>query len=157
MTRKQKRLAIIGGLGSVLLAAALLIAWGFQSTFAFFVTPSELTAEMAASGRALRLGGLVEQGSCKKSGATLTFAITDGAATIDTSYLGIVPDLFREGQGVVVEGSVGVDGVFKATTVMAKHDENYIPKEIADELRERGEWYEGQQELADTGEDNPCR
>ncbi len=141
MTRKQKRFALYGGLVAVLVTAAMLIAWGLQSTFAFFVTPSEITPELVQSGRALRLGGLVAQGSCAKEGeGVLRFDVTDGAATVTARFKGIVPDLFREGQGVVTLGTLRPDGSFLASEVLAKHDETYMPKDVAEALRKSGQW-----------------
>jgi cytochrome c-type biogenesis protein CcmE len=140
VTRKQKRLAIIGGLGAVVVVAMLFIAWGFSSTFSFFVTPSELHTTDIAEGRALRLGGLVKEGSWVKDGETNTFTVADSDAEISVTYVGLLPDLFREGQGVIAEGHLAADGSFAASNVLAKHDENYIPREIQDELAEMGEW-----------------
>jgi len=157
MTRKQRRLLVIGGLGAVVLAAVVMIAIAFQQTFSFFLTPSELAGHPVADGRVFRLGGLVEQGSCARQGDTLRFVITDGDAAVTASYAGIVPDLFREGQGVVADGHLTATGDFIADAVMAKHDETYIPKEIADELRARGEWYAGRQGEALPAAQNPCR
>lgn len=140
MTRKQKRLAIIGGLGAAVVVAMLFIAWGFSSTFSFFVTPSELSASQIDQNRALRLGGLVKDGSWVKDGETNIFTVADSDAEVSVTYVGILPDLFREGQGVIAEGHVNGDGSFAASNVLAKHDENYIPREIQDELAEMGEW-----------------
>ncbi|HUV32187.1 MAG TPA: cytochrome c maturation protein CcmE [Devosiaceae bacterium] len=157
MTRKQRRLAVIGGLGAAVLIAVVLIAVAFQSTFSFFLTPAELVAHPVQDGRAFRIGGLVKTGSCVREGDTLRFVITDGEAELAASFAGLVPDLFREGQGVVADGALAPGGGFVATAVMAKHDETYIPAEIADELRARGEWYEGNQPEALPAADNPCR
>jgi cytochrome c-type biogenesis protein CcmE len=141
MTRKQKRLAIIGGLGTAVVVAMLFIAWGFQSTFSFFVTPSELDTADIAPGRALRLGGLVREGTWIKQGEVNTFVVADADAEVTVSFVGILPDLFREGQGVIAEGSLTENGGFAATNVLAKHDENYIPREIQEELAAMDEWH----------------
>jgi cytochrome c-type biogenesis protein CcmE len=140
MTRKQKRLAIIGGLGAAVIVAMLFIAWGFSSTFSFFVTPSQLQAAEISQGRALRLGGLVKDGSWVRNGETNSFTVMDSEAEVPVTYVGILPDLFREGQGVIAEGHLAADGSFAADNVLAKHDENYIPREIQDELAKMGEW-----------------
>ncbi|HEY8213174.1 MAG TPA: cytochrome c maturation protein CcmE [Methylocystis sp.] len=157
MTRRQRRLMVIGGIGAVLLGAVVLIAIAFQQTFSFFLTPSEIAASPVSDGRAFRIGGLVKAGSCARAGDTLTFVVTDGVADISASYAGIVPDLFREGQGVVADGHLAGDGTFTANAIMAKHDETYIPREIADELRARGEWYGDDQPPALPADQNPCR
>ncbi|MEX0860178.1 MAG: cytochrome c maturation protein CcmE [Cucumibacter sp.] len=157
MTRKQRRLLVIGGIGAVLLGAVVLIAIAFQQTFSFFLTPSELVAHAVEDGRAFRLGGLVKAGSCARDGEALRFTITDGQADVAATYSGLVPDLFREGQGVVADGRLMPDRTFAAAAIMAKHDETYIPKEIVDELKARGEWYEGQQGAPLPAADNPCR
>lgn len=157
MTRKQKRLAVIGGLGAVVLTAVAMIAIAFQSTFSFFLTPSQLQGHQVQDGRAFRLGGLVEAGSCARQGDELMFRVTDGEGVVSVTYRGIVPDLFREGQGVIADGRLEGEG-FVADTVLAKHDENYIPREIADELKQRGEWYgDGDAPAAQPAGANPCR
>jgi len=140
MTRKQKRLAIIAGLGVVLAVAATLIFTALRDQIVFFYSPSELHEKSVAIGQSVRVGGLVEDGSWIKDGENNTFTITDGESVTTITYVGILPDLFREGQGVIAEGSLVSSGQFTATTVLAKHDENYIPKEIADTLRAQGEW-----------------
>ncbi len=140
MTRKQKRLAVIGGLGLVLATAAGLVLWALTDQIVFFYSPSQLVARNVAVGQAVRVGGLVKDGSWVKDGDTNTFIITDGEDDETVIYVGILPDLFREGQGVIAEGALRADGRFIATTVLAKHDENYIPKEVADTIKGRGEW-----------------
>lgn len=140
MTRKQKRLAVIGGLGAVVALAATLIFVALRDQIVFFYSPSEMKERAVAMGTAIRLGGLVKDGSWVKAGEANTFVVTDGAAEMAVRYVGLLPDLFRDGQGVVAEGTIGADGVFAATNVLAKHDENYMPKEVVDALKERGEW-----------------
>lgn len=140
MTRKQKRLAIIGGLGAVLVVAATLIFVALRDQIVFFYSPSEVKERSIAVGTPIRLGGLVKEGTWKKTGETSDFVVTDGETEMPAHYVGLLPDLFREGQGVVIEGSVTSEGTFAATNVLAKHDENYMPKELVEELKKRGEW-----------------
>jgi cytochrome c-type biogenesis protein CcmE len=140
MTRKQKRLATIAGLGAVLAVAAGLIFTALRDQIVFFYSPSELVEKQVAIGQAIRVGGLVEADSWVKNGEDNVFVVTDGATTTKVHYTGILPDLFREGQGVIAEGSLSAPGEFAATTVLAKHDEKYIPKEIVATLKEQGEW-----------------
>ena len=140
MTRKQKRLAIIAGLGAVLVIAATLIFVALRDQIVFFYSPTEVKAKSIAAGTPIRLGGLVKDGTWKREGENSTFVVTDGAADIATHFVGLLPDLFREGQGVVVEGSMGADGTFAATNVLAKHDEKYMPREVVEALKQSGEW-----------------
>jgi cytochrome c-type biogenesis protein CcmE len=112
-------------------------------TLVYFYTPSEMAGKTIGPDRRVRVGGLVEQGSVKKEGSTVTFTITDLTATLPAIYTGVLPDLFREGQGVVAEGRVGRDGMLHASEVLAKHDEKYMPKEVADQLKKSGRWQEG--------------
>lgn len=139
MTRKQKRLTmILSGLAVIGLAAGLVL-YALSDTITFFHTPSDLAATGVKPGERIRLGGMVEDGSVKKGPGTLTtFSVTDQIAAVTVSYNGILPDLFREGQGVVTEGKLQEDGSFIADTVLAKHDENYMPRELADSLKEKG-------------------
>lgn len=144
MTRKQTRLAVL--LISLAFAGAAvgLVLYAIRDTMVFFFTPSEVADKNIASGTRIRLGGLVQQGSFLKSGGTeVSFTVTDGAGVMKVRYNGQLPDLFREGQGVVAEGAQGADGVFVADTVLAKHDENYMPKDVADKLKEKGLWQQG--------------
>ena len=139
MTRKQKRLSMILGGLAVLGLAAGLVLFALSDTITFFHTPSDLTETQVKVGQRIRLGGMVEDGSVKKdSGTITTFAVTDKIKTITVSYNGILPDLFREGQGVVTEGKLQSDGTFVADTVLAKHDENYMPRELAESLKAKG-------------------
>lgn len=140
MTRKQKRLAIIAGLGAVLAIAATIIFVALRDQIVFFYSPSEIHEKAIAAGTPIRLGGLVKEGTWKREGETSDFVVTDGQTEMATHYVGLLPDLFREGQGVVIEGSVTPEGTFAATNVLAKHDENYMPKELVEELKKRGEW-----------------
>jgi cytochrome c-type biogenesis protein CcmE len=139
MTRKQKRLSLIlGGLGILGLAAGLVL-YALSDTITFFHTPSDLADTHVQPGQRIRLGGMVEKGSVKKGPGTVTsFAVTDTIKTLNVTYDGILPDLFREGQGVVTEGKLQPDGTFVADTVLAKHDENYMPRELANSLKEKG-------------------
>lgn len=144
MTRKQKRLSIILGGLAVLGVAVFLVALVLRDQIVFFYTPSEIAEKNVQAGARIRLGGLVEKGSVvKNDGATVTFKVTDTIKTLNVTYKGQLPDLFREGQGVVAEGVMEASGEFKADTVLAKHDENYMPKEVADKLKEQGVWKEG--------------
>lgn len=143
MTRKQRRLSMIGGAGAVLAVAAGLILYALNDEIVFFQSPSDVAEHTIPHGQRIRLGGLVKDGSIDRQGETVRFVVTDGAADLAATYTGILPDLFREGQGVVAEGSVGDDGIFHADTVLAKHDENYMPKEVVEALKERGEWQMG--------------
>lgn len=139
MTRKQKRLSLILGGLAVLGLAAGLVLYALRDTIVFFHTPSEIADGKVPEGQRFRLGGMVEEGSIQKEGGTVTtFVVTDTLATLKVRYSGILPDLFREGQGVVAEGKVGPDGTFVADTVLAKHDENYMPRELADSLKAKG-------------------
>lgn len=141
MTRKQKRLALIGGIGAVLMAAVLLVMFALRDEIVFFYTPSDILSEgKAAPGQRIRLGGLVLDGSIKREGEKVSFVVTDTDREMPVTYTGILPDLFREGQGVVAEGVLAGDGSMAADTVLAKHDENYIPKEVADALKKKGVW-----------------
>lgn len=140
MTRKQKRLSIILGLGAVLAIAAALIFIALRDQIVFFYSPSEIHEKAVAPGTPIRLGGLVKDGTWTKAGEDNVFVITDGQTEMTARYVGILPDLFREGQGVVAEGAIAADGSFAATNVLAKHDENYMPKEVVESLKERGEW-----------------
>lgn len=141
MTRKQRRLTLIGAAAVVLASAAGLILYALNDQIVFFQTPTDIIAKQIPSGQRIRLGGLVEEGSIERSeDAKVSFRVTDTANTVPVTYVGILPDLFREGQGVVTEGIVGPDGIFRADSVLAKHDENYVPKEVADALKAQGVW-----------------
>ena len=143
MTRKQRRLyfVLLGMLAIGGATALVLLALG-GDTMAYFRTPSEIALKPVGNHR-VRIGGLVEKGSVVKDHETTSFTVTDLTATLPVTYTGVLPDLFREGQGVVAEGRVGRDGVFHASEVLAKHDEKYMPKEVADQLKKSGRWQEG--------------
>ena len=129
MKARQKRIAlIVGGLASLAVAAGLALN-ALDSNIALYVTPSEVAAGKSPQGKAFRIGGLVKQGSVKRQDMTVRFVITDTVKEIPVAYTGILPDLFRDGKGAVVQGRLGGDGVFTATEVLAKHDENYMPPE----------------------------
>jgi cytochrome c-type biogenesis protein CcmE len=144
MTRKQRRFTLIALAGVVLALAAGLVLYALRDNVAFFRTPSDVAELKVQPGQRFRLGGLVEGGSVNKGvGERVAFAVTDGKATVKVSYQGILPDLFREGQGVVTEGVMQADGSFRADTVLAKHDETYMPREVAEALKKQGLWKEG--------------
>ncbi len=144
MTRKQRRFTVIGLAGLVLALAAGLVLYALRDNVAFFRTPTDIAEQKVQPGQRFRLGGLVDSGTVNKGvGDRVAFAVSDGKATVRVSYIGILPDLFREGQGVVAEGSLQADGTFKADTVLAKHDETYMPREVADALKKQGVWKEG--------------
>jgi cytochrome c-type biogenesis protein CcmE len=143
-TRKQKRAALIMAGVALLGIAAGLVLYALNDTIVFFYTPSELASKNVTLGQRFRLGGLVEAGSIVKGeGMTVSFTVTDMIKAIPVSYKGQLPDLFREGQGVVTEGRLDGTGKFIADTVLAKHDETYMPKDVADRLKEKGVWKEG--------------
>lgn len=138
------RLYTVLGMVGFLALTAFLVLRAFEKNIRFFVTPSDLELRALEGDEQFRLGGLVEAGSFQQEEGTLkvSFLVTDGAATIPVEYEGILPDLFREGQGVVVEGTLGEGGIFQAVSVLAKHDENYMPAEVAEALKESGYWKE---------------
>jgi len=138
MKPRHKRIALIGGGLAVLTLAAGLILNAFQSNLVFFFSPSQVLANEVPQGSTFRIGGMVESGSLKRQndGLTVQFNVTDTARTVPVVYKGILPDLFKEGKGVVAQGSLGPDGVFHATQVLAKHDENYMPPEAAHALEQ---------------------
>jgi cytochrome c-type biogenesis protein CcmE len=140
VTRKGRRLVLIGLSGAVLAVAAGLVLTALNDTIVFFTAPTALVETPPAPGTRLRLGGLVEAGSVARDGSNVRFAVTDGANKVPVTFTGLLPDLFREGQGVITEGSLGADGIFIADSVLAKHDENYMPKEVADALKKQGTW-----------------
>ena len=140
MTRKRRRLVLIGSALAVLAVAVALVLSALKDSIVFFNSPTDVVEKHVAPGSRIRLGGLVKDGSVVRgSDLAVRFDVTDGANTIAVAYQGILPDLFREGQGVVTEGVVE-PGAFKADSVLAKHDENYMPKEVADALKRSGHW-----------------
>ncbi len=141
MTRKQRRLVLIGTGLSVLGLAAALVLFALKDSIVFFNSPTDVVEKNVAPGARIRLGGLVKAGSLTRGDNLLVrFEVTDGNKTVPVSYTGILPDLFREGQGVVTEGALDGAGTFKADSVLAKHDETYMPKEVADALKKQGHW-----------------
>ncbi|QYC10410.1 cytochrome c maturation protein CcmE [Brevundimonas nasdae] len=139
--KARRRLWVVAAVTPILALAVGLSLWAMQDSVTFFYSPSEATADKAPEGRNIRLGGLVEAGSVHKSGdGVVIFAVTDNAATTRVVYHGDLPDLFREGQGIVAQGAFTADRTFHASQVLAKHDENYMPREVADRLKEKGEW-----------------
>ncbi|GBF27180.1 cytochrome c-type biogenesis protein CcmE [bacterium MnTg02] len=141
MTRKQRRSLFIGVSVAVLATAVALVLVALEDSIVFFYSPSDVTEKQIKPGQRIRLGGLVEEGSVKRgSGTVIRFAVTDTIKSIEVRYEGVLPDLFREGQGVVTEGKLSSTGVFDADSVLAKHDENYMPPEVADMLKKKGVW-----------------
>jgi cytochrome c-type biogenesis protein CcmE len=144
MTRKQRRLILIGGSLGVLAIAAALVLSALRDSIVFFNSPTDIAAKHPAPGTRMRIGGLVKDGSLQRGDNLLVrFEVTDGKSDIAVRYQGIVPDLFREGQGVVAEGTLEPGGTFVADTVLAKHDERYMPREVVDALKKSGRWQEG--------------
>jgi cytochrome c-type biogenesis protein CcmE len=143
MTRKQRRLVTIGaGLGVLAVAAALVLN-ALRDSIVFFNSPSDVVEKHISTGTRIRLGGMVKEGSLVRGdNLQIKFLVTDGANDIPVSYQGIVPDLFREGQGVVAEGRVEPGQTFRADSILAKHDERYMPREVADALKKQGRWQE---------------
>jgi cytochrome c-type biogenesis protein CcmE len=145
-TAKRRRLwAVVAGLAGLGVATALILT-AFSDNLVFFRTPSDIAAGKVELERRFRLGGLVENGSLQRQsdGTTMLFRVTDTAQSVTVTYNGVLPDLFREGQGVVAEGSLNRQGLFVAREVLAKHDENYMPKEVAEALKASGQWKPGQ-------------
>ena len=142
-TRKKRRLYIVLAGMTMLGLAAGLTLFAMRDSLVFFYTPSDLQGKEILPSQRVRLGGLVAENSVQKDGATVRFIVTDLSAELPVVYTGILPDLFREGQGVVAEGNMLADGSLQADSVLAKHDENYMPKEVADKLKESGRWQEG--------------
>lgn len=144
MTRKGRRLALIAVALGVVAGAAGLALYALSDNIVFFYSPSEILQKNVQSGARMRIGGLVEPGSVvKAAGDRLDFSITDGANAVKVSYAGLPPDLFREGQGVVAEGVLEGPGRLRAETILAKHDERYMPREVVDALKKQGRWQEG--------------
>jgi cytochrome c-type biogenesis protein CcmE len=129
---------------SVLGVAVGLVLSAFEENLRFFYSPTELATATIPQSRVIRIGGIVEQGSLKRDGMEAKFRVTDMAKSVDVVYRGQLPDLFREGQGVVCEGTLATDGSFRAAEVLAKHDENYMPREVVDALKKSGRWQEGE-------------
>ena len=141
MTRKQRRGVLIGTCLAVLGVAVGLVLFAMRDSIVFFYSPSEVADMQIAPGQRFRLGGLVETGSVVRGeGTTVRFVVTDKSKTLLVTFTGVLPDLFREGQGVVAEGTLAADGTFHADTVLAKHDETYMPPELAKKLKAQGLW-----------------
>ena len=144
MTRKSRRLVLICVCGAVLVLAVGLILTAMSGSIVFFRSPTEVASQGVGPGVRFRLGGLVQEGSIRRGpDQTVDFTVTDTNATVPVQYRGLLPDLFREGQGVVAEGRLEPGGLFRADTVLAKHDESYMPREVADALKAQGRWQEG--------------
>ena len=147
MTRKQRRLTLIGTAGAVLAVALALVLYAMNDSIVFFHAPSDVQAKGVQPGTRFRLGGLVKEGSVKRGDdQVVAFEVADATGSIPVRYQGLLPDLFREGQGVVTEGVLEPSGTFRADTVLAKHDETYMPREVADALRRQGHW-QGEEKL----------
>ncbi len=143
MTRKQKRMTVIGSGLAILAVAVGLVLVALEDTIVFFYGPTEVTEKSIQPGQRFRLGGLVADGSVVRGeGKTVRFDVTDTKNVLPVTFTGILPDLFREGQGVVAEGKLTVAGTFEADSVLAKHDETYMPPEVADILKKQGHWQE---------------
>lgn len=143
MTRKKRRITLIGIGGAFLVSASLLVGVGMRDTIVFFFSPTELHERAPGPDQRLRVGGLVVEGSViRGQGAEVSFEVTDGGMSQRIAYGGILPDLFREGQGIIAQGRL-IDGVFRADEVLAKHDEQYMPKEIAEALKKQGHFRDG--------------
>lgn len=141
MTRKQRRLTLIGVAGCILAIALGLVLYAMNDTIVFFNSPADIQAKNVQPGTRIRLGGLVKEGTVQKGhNQQVTFEVMDAQTSIQVSYKGLLPDLFREGQGVVAEGVLESPTVFRADSVLAKHDENYMPREVADTLKKQGHW-----------------
>ena len=141
MARKQRRLILIGGSLAVLAIAVALMLNAFRDSIVFFNSPSDVVEKHVEPGTRIRLGGLVKDGRLVRgNNLNVRFEVTDGKTEIPVAYTGVLPDLFREGQGVVAEGVLDGGGIFNADTILAKHDETYMPKEVADALKKSGHW-----------------
>ena len=147
MTRRQRRLTLIGSALGVLGLALALVLFAMRDSIVFFHAPAEIAAKNVQPGTRLRLGGLVKEGSVVRGEAQqIAFEVRDAQASVRVRYQGLLPDLFREGQGVVAEGVLETSGTFRADTVLARHDETYMPREVADALRKQGHWQGAQQQ-----------
>ena len=142
MKRKHRRLVFVAAGMVALAGSAALVLTAFEENLVFFFSPTDLAEKDIPEGRRMRIGGLVEEGSLKRldDGLSVEFRVTDLSKAVRVTYKGVLPDLFREGQGVITEGFLSADGVFRAENVLAKHDENYMPPEVAEALRKSGQW-----------------
>ncbi|MGQ0443987.1 MAG: cytochrome c maturation protein CcmE [Beijerinckiaceae bacterium] len=144
MTRKRRRLGLISAALATLGLALGLVLVALRDNIVFFYGPSELVQKAPHAGQRLRIGGLVREGSLvREGGQTVRFAVTDKIQEVEVTYTGLLPDLFREGQGVVAEGTLGEDKLFRADSILAKHDERYMPRDVADAFKKQGVWREG--------------
>jgi cytochrome c-type biogenesis protein CcmE len=144
MNRRKRRLVLISSALAVLSLALGLVLLALRDNIVFFYGPSELAQKASHAGQRLRIGGLVKQGSLvHEGGQTVRFVVTDKKQDVVVTYAGLLPDLFREGQGVVAEGTLGQDKLFHADSILAKHDERYMPRDVADALKKQGVWREG--------------
>jgi cytochrome c-type biogenesis protein CcmE len=145
LTRRSRRLALIAVALAIIGAAAGIALYALRDNIVFFYSPSEIAEKAPQSGARLRVGGLVKTGTLVKSpGENVAFVVTDGARDLKVAYQGLLPDLFREGQGVVAEGVLETPGELRADTILAKHDERYMPREVVDALKKQGRWQEGE-------------
>src|SRR4051794_38511245 len=141
MTRRQRRLTLIGGALAILALAAGLVLIALNDSIVFFNSPTDLVEKQVKPGQRVRIGGLVKEGSVLRGDQlAVRFEVTDGTSSVPVAYQGLLPDLFREGQGVVAEGALDATGTFRADSVLAKHDETYMPREVADALKKQGHW-----------------
>jgi cytochrome c-type biogenesis protein CcmE len=146
MTRKRRRLTLIGGAVVVLALSVGLVLFALEDSIVFFNSPTDLLEKHIKPGQRVRIGGLVKEGSVSRGdNLAVRFEVTDGRSTVAVAYQGLLPDLFREGQGVVAEGALDAPGMFRADSVLAKHDETYMPKEVAEALKKQGHWKENYQ------------
>jgi len=146
MSRKQRRLSLIGAAFAVLAVAVALVLFALKDSIVFFNSPTELVEKQIKPGQRVRIGGLVKEGSVARgNNLAVRFEVTDGKSTVGVAYRGLLPDLFREGQGVVAEGALDAEGIFEADSVLAKHDESYMPREVADALKKQGDWMQDHQ------------
>ncbi|MBT4770282.1 MAG: cytochrome c maturation protein CcmE [Rhodospirillaceae bacterium] len=154
MTRKRRRLYIVLIAMGFLFAAGALVLSALRDNLVFFYSPTEILEREIQPGQRIRIGGLVEEASVVQASGEVSvmFRVTDLTQTIPVVFTGVLPDLFREGQGVIAEGSLNEDGVFQATNVLAKHDENYMPPEVAEALKKSGRWQEGAEMNGENGE-----
>ena len=152
MTRRQRRLTLIGSALAVLALSAGLVLIALQDSIVFFNSPTDLLDKHVKPGQRMRIGGLVKEGSVRRGDdLRVSFEVTDGTSSIPIAYQGLLPDLFREGQGVVAEGALDGAGTFRADSVLAKHDETYMPREVADALKKQGHWKEDYQKKSGAG------
>ena len=152
MTRRQRRLTLIGSALAVLALSAGLVLIALQDSIVFFNSPTDLLDKHVKPGQRMRIGGLVKEGSVRRGDdLRVSFEVTDGTSSIPVTYQGLLPDLFREGQGVVAEGALDGAGTFLADSVLAKHDETYMPREVADALKKQGHWKEDYQKKSGAG------